>query len=32
MNKWVYLDTCCVIYLLEDVAGFSASMRSRLAF
>jgi predicted nucleic acid-binding protein len=27
----VYLDTCCVIYLLEDVPGFSAAMRAHLA-
>jgi predicted nucleic acid-binding protein len=27
----VYLDTCCVIYLLEDVPGFSATMLAHLA-
>ena len=27
----VYLDTCCVIYLLEDVPGFSEPMREHLA-
>ena len=27
----VCLDTCCVIYLLEDVPGFSAPMRAHLA-
>jgi predicted nucleic acid-binding protein len=27
MKRRVYLDTCCVIYLLEDVLGFSAQMR-----
>lgn len=26
-----YLDTCCVIYLLEDVPGFSKAMRAHLA-
>ncbi|WP_200251844.1 type II toxin-antitoxin system VapC family toxin [Lamprobacter modestohalophilus] len=30
MNR-VYLDTCCVIYLIEDVPGFSGPMRNRLA-
>lgn len=27
----VYLDTCCVIYLLEDVPDFSKAMRAHLA-
>ena len=27
----VYLDACCVIYLIEDVPGFSDAMRNRLA-
>jgi len=31
MTRRVYLDTCCVIYLLEDVPGFSAPMRAHLA-
>ena len=31
MRRLVYLDTCCVIYLIEDVSGFSAPMRERLA-
>jgi predicted nucleic acid-binding protein len=31
MIRRVYLDTCCVIYLLEDVPGFSVPMRARLA-
>jgi predicted nucleic acid-binding protein len=31
MKRLVYLDTCCVIYLLEDVSGFSAPIRERLA-
>jgi len=31
MMRRVYLDTCCVIYLLEDVPGFSAPMRAHLA-
>jgi predicted nucleic acid-binding protein len=26
-----YLDTCCVIYLLEEVQGFSATLRAHLA-
>lgn len=31
MTRWVYLDTCCVIYLIEDVPGFSEPMRAHLA-
>ena len=31
MKRRVYLDTCCVIYLIEDVSGFSAPTRTRLA-
>jgi len=31
MNRLVYLDTCCVIYLLEDVQPFSALIRQHLA-
>lgn len=27
----IYLDTCCVIYLIEDVPGFSGAMRNHLA-
>ena len=30
MMRLAYLDTCCVIYLLEDVSGFSVQMRERL--
>lgn len=26
-----YLDTCCTIYLIEDVPGFSETMRAHLA-
>ena len=26
-----YLDTCCVIYLIEEVPGFSDAMRNHLA-
>lgn len=31
MNRLVYLDTCCAIYLLEDVQPFSALIRQHLA-
>jgi len=31
MMRRVYLDTCCIIYLLEDVAVFSKAMRDHLA-
>jgi len=31
MMRRVYLDTCCVIYLLEDVPGFSEPLRAHLA-
>lgn len=31
MMRRVYLDTCCVIYLLENVPVFSAAMRAHLA-
>ena len=31
MDRLVYLDTCCVIYLLEDVQPFSALIRQHLA-
>jgi len=31
MTRRAYLDTCCVIYLLENVPGFSAPMRAHLA-
>lgn len=27
----IYLDTCCLIYLIEDVPGFSVPMRAQLA-
>jgi predicted nucleic acid-binding protein len=26
-----YLDTCCVIYLLEEVQGFSVTLRAHMA-
>jgi predicted nucleic acid-binding protein len=31
MTRRVYLDTCCIIYLIEDVPGFSVPMRPHLA-
>ncbi len=31
MTRMAYLDTCCVIYLIENVPGFSAPMRAHLA-
>ncbi|MGD7033810.1 type II toxin-antitoxin system VapC family toxin [Methylotuvimicrobium buryatense] len=31
MTRLVYLDTCCVIYLLEEVQPFSALIRQHLA-
>ncbi|MDP2430922.1 MAG: type II toxin-antitoxin system VapC family toxin [Pseudomonadota bacterium] len=31
MTRRVYLDTCCVIYLLEDVPSFSEAMYKRMA-
>jgi len=31
MDRLVYLDTCCVIYFLEDVQPFSALIRQHLA-
>lgn len=31
MTRRVYLDACCVIYLLEDVPGFSNPMRAHLS-
>jgi len=30
MKRSVYLDTCCIIYLIEDVSSFSVQMRERL--
>ena len=30
MNRLVYLDTCCVIYFLEDVQPFSTLIRQHL--
>ena len=32
MLRKVYLDTCCVIYLLEDVPVFSQQIRKYMAF
>jgi len=31
MTRRAYLDTCCIIYLIEEVPGFSAPMRAHLA-
>ena len=31
MLRKVYLDTCCVIYLLEDVPVFSQQIRKYMA-
>jgi len=31
MMRRAYLDTCCVIYPIENVPGFSATMRAHLA-
>ncbi len=31
MIRRAYLDTCCIIYLIENVPGFSAPMRAYLA-
>lgn len=31
MDRLVYLDTCCFIYLLEEVQLFSALIRQHLA-
>lgn len=31
VTQRVYLDTCCVIYLIENVPGFSKPMREYLA-
>jgi len=31
MARLVYLDTCCVIYLLEEIEPFSALIRQHLA-
>lgn len=31
MMRRVYLDTCCVIYLIEYVVGYSEPMRKQLA-
>ncbi|MDP1654036.1 MAG: hypothetical protein Q8L56_15050 [Rhodocyclaceae bacterium] len=31
MTRRVYLDTCCIIYLLEDVPGLGSRMRAHLA-
>jgi uncharacterized protein len=31
MMRRAYLDTCCAIYLIEDVPGFSEAMRAQLA-
>ena len=31
MIRRAYLDTCCIIYLIENVPGFSAPMRAHLA-
>lgn len=31
MMRRAYLDTCCAIYLIEDVPGFSKAMREQLA-
>lgn len=30
MNRKIYLDSCCVIYLLENVAVFGSNMRKHL--
>jgi uncharacterized protein len=32
MIRKVYLDTCCVIYLLEDVPVFSEQIRKFMTF
>jgi PIN domain nuclease of toxin-antitoxin system len=32
MIRKVYLDTCCVIYLLEDVPVFSEQIRKYMAY